>query len=304
MELPRTGTTLFTVLFLCCFFITGCFKKDLYQLKARFIVSGPVTPQSLSVDSAGNIYILYTNGKIEKRNATGKILFTYQEQKPEKKNLKGPVSIRATSNGEVYVADTLNSRIVKYDNRGKVVQVFGSCGVLDSQFTLPADIYITQNGDLLISDMALCRLQRFTARGDYLLRFGTKGDKPGLFYKPAGLSIDEWGSVFVADMGNKRIQKLSEYGEVEPYKHRIKSGNIQLTPYRVRVRKGYLFSLYLESPFLWIFEGNEVVQKICVGKWKAGTKKTALDLELDGAGNLYILEKKDGNHGISIYQSS
>jgi DNA-binding beta-propeller fold protein YncE len=54
--------------------------------------------------------------------------------------------------GNVYVVDTRNVRIQKFDNNGDFVSTWGSLGCKDDQFLIPHDIAIDSKGYLYVTD--------------------------------------------------------------------------------------------------------------------------------------------------------
>ena len=56
------------------------------------------------------------------------------------------------SEGNVYVVDTRNVRVQKFDSNGDFVSTWGSVGCKDNQFLIPHDIAIDSKGYLYVSD--------------------------------------------------------------------------------------------------------------------------------------------------------
>ena len=60
--------------------------------------------------------------------------------------------IAVDKQGKVYVVDTRNVRIQKFDNNGNFLTMWGSLGCKDDQFLIPHDITIDLNGNIYVSD--------------------------------------------------------------------------------------------------------------------------------------------------------
>ncbi|MDI6751285.1 MAG: CARDB domain-containing protein [bacterium] len=118
----------------------------------------------------------------------------------------------AVSEGEVYVADTGNNRIQKFDKGGRLILEFGKFGEANGKFNSPYDVAVDKNGDIYVADTWNNRIQRFSRNGSFILSWGRLGDSAGNFKFPHSLAINEEG-VWVADTGNRRVQKFTKEGE-------------------------------------------------------------------------------------------
>lgn len=59
--------------------------------------------------------------------------------------------------GNMYVADTGNDRIQKFDNSGTFITEWGSKGDGDGQFNYPADIAVDRSGNVYVADTGCIR---------------------------------------------------------------------------------------------------------------------------------------------------
>ncbi len=124
--------------------------------------------------------------------------------------LDGPRGIAISSHGEVWVADSANSRLIQYNEEGGYAGSLGSSGAGNGQFSAPSGLALDSSGHLWVTDSTLDRVQEFSTspgRGpEYLTQFGTKGAGNGQFEEPAGIATTSSGTVYVADTGNSRVQ--------------------------------------------------------------------------------------------------
>jgi YD repeat-containing protein len=133
--------------------------------------------------------------------------------------LKAPGDLAVDGQGNLWVLDTNNNRVEKFNSKGQYLAQFGSTGSGNGQFKRPAAIAIAANDDLLIADAGNTRIERFNSKGEYLSQFGSKGSANGQFggtiigTGPEGLAIDAAGSIWVADTVNGRIEKFNSKGE-------------------------------------------------------------------------------------------
>jgi RHS repeat-associated protein len=127
--------------------------------------------------------------------------------------LSSPAGLALDSSGNVWIADTKNSRVEEFNEKGEYLQAFGTKGAGSGQLNSPDGIAIDQHGNVWVADTKNNRIEEFNAKGEYLTRFGAKGAGPGQLNSPDGIAIDQHGNIWVADTKNNRIEELSETGE-------------------------------------------------------------------------------------------
>ncbi|MEP7199784.1 MAG: flippase activity-associated protein Agl23 [Chloroflexota bacterium] len=135
--------------------------------------------------------------------------------------LLAPKGLAVSNDGSVYVADSGNHRIQKFDANGKQTLTFGTQGSNDGQFQEPWAVAVAPNGTIYVADTWNHRIQKFDATGKLLGQWGQFGDvggqpspdKPLLFYGPRAVALDAQGNVWVVDTGNKRVVKFDANGQ-------------------------------------------------------------------------------------------
>jgi sugar lactone lactonase YvrE len=134
---------------------------------------------------------------------------------------QSPQGISVADDGSIFVADSLNNRIQKFDRNGQYVTSIGG-PVQSSQpglFTEPWAVAVAPDGSIYIADTWNHRVQHFNAAGAYMDGWGAEGNTnglatgdPGVFFGPRGIAVDKDGRVLVSDTGNKRVQIFDSAG--------------------------------------------------------------------------------------------
>ncbi|MCZ2127358.1 MAG: TIGR03663 family protein [Anaerolineales bacterium] len=127
--------------------------------------------------------------------------------------LNAPRALAFAPDGTLYIADSLNHRILHVNADGSLLQSWGSFadGVSvplgNGTFNEPWGVAVGPDGSVYVSDTWNSRIEKFTSAGVFVKAWGTfgQGDTPDAFYGPRGLAADSAGRVYVADTGNKRI---------------------------------------------------------------------------------------------------
>ena len=81
----------------------------------------------------------------------------------------------------VYVADSRNHRIPKFDINGDFMKSFGTEGNQSCQLNLPTTVVIDSCGDLYVTERGNERIQKFDTEGNSILVWGSRGSGPSQF---------------------------------------------------------------------------------------------------------------------------
>ncbi len=120
------------------------------------------------------------------------------------------------SDGSVYVADNLNSRIQKFSSTGAFLGQFGGPGSGDGELGSPFGVAVDPvSGDVYVADTDNNRVQRFDSSGAYLSQFGVAGSADGELLGPYRVAVDSTGRVYVLDRGNGRVQRFTAAGSFD-----------------------------------------------------------------------------------------
>lgn len=124
--------------------------------------------------------------------------------------LKGPRSVAIDHNGNLYVGDTGNGRVVKFDASGREVASFGRQGNGPGEFSLVWRVAVSGQGNLLVLDSETGWVHVFAPDGKVIKRMG--GPEARL-YHPSGMVVTPDGTAVIADTGGNRIVFLNADGQ-------------------------------------------------------------------------------------------
>ena len=127
-----------------------------------------------------------------------------------------PKGIAADAEGHVYVADSNNHRIQKFNSTGTFIAQWGSYGTGEGEFNQPFGIAVGADGWVYVIDRNNRRVQKFDSTGTFVAEWGSEGPGEGEFQMPHGIAVDPDGYVYVADTSNHRIQMFSLAGSEPP----------------------------------------------------------------------------------------
>jgi len=114
--------------------------------------------------------------------------------------------------GNIFVSDSADTVIRKYDASFNLLKTFGSTGDGSGQFRGVRVLAIGSNQSLYTIEETNSRVQIFDFDGNPKGQFGTEGTADGCFNKPSGIAVGKDTGVYVSDKGNSRVQIFDETG--------------------------------------------------------------------------------------------
>lgn len=132
-----------------------------------------------------------------------------------------PNRIAISPDGFIYVADSSNYRIQKFDSNGNFITKWGNYGSGDGQFNWGQGIYaagsiaVSYDGSVYVADTYNNRIQKFDGNGNFIGKWGISGGGNGQIKQPYDIVIGSDGSVYVADgtdSSSYRVQKFDSNG--------------------------------------------------------------------------------------------
>jgi DNA-binding beta-propeller fold protein YncE len=182
-------------------------------------------PRAVALDAQGRTYVADSgNNRVQVFNPDGSFLrqwgSTCRLDSGEgcigdgRGQFNEPWGIAVGPDGSVYVSDTWNGRVQKFDDQGNFVAMYGQFGSTNGELGEPSFFYgpravvVGQDGNLHIMDTGNKRVVVLSPDLEFVNQYGGGGVTEGRFDEPVGLAQDGEGNWYVADTWNRRIQKF------------------------------------------------------------------------------------------------
>lgn len=190
-----------------------------------------------SVDPSGRLYVADFQGwSVERYTETGVLDTSWcgdgvmgtTGSEPDQFNIPGGTA--ADTNGNVYVADAQNHRVVRYTSSGTVDTSWGGGdGVIGNlkgsgidQFDFPMDVAIDAQNRLYITDNGNHRIARYTSGGLLDTSWATGGmivelDGNGPLENRSliGITVSDDGYIYASDNTLHRIKRYTPSGDLD-----------------------------------------------------------------------------------------
>ena len=218
-------------------------------------------------------------------------------------NFKNPRAITIDSTDNIYVADSGNSQIKKFDPTGKLLLSWGSFGSGDGQFRNPSGILVDQKY-VYIADTGNARIQKFDKNGNFVLTWGTYGYGRGLFYTPVCLDEDKTGDLFVSDSGTNKIQIFDPNGKYKDEIHPVFTNGINVTAINSIVfdsQNNFYLVASDTNRILKFSDNGDLINYFGSGGNEEGRFNNPSSIALDSNGYIYVTDTN--NYRIQKFDS-
>jgi DNA-binding beta-propeller fold protein YncE len=162
-------------------------------------------PYGIDVDIKGNVWVAdRANDRMQKFDSQGKFILKFGNKDAEPSNEPGkfdnPRDVAVDKDLRyVYVADSKNNRIQKFDLNGSFIEERGKLGNKRGEFNLPTTIVIDSKGNFIVNERGNERIQKFDSNWNPVLMWGSKGSGNSEFCHIEHIAVDKYDNVYVTD---------------------------------------------------------------------------------------------------------
>ncbi len=266
--------------------------------------------RGIAVSPDGLVYVADAkNNRIQQFDATGRLLLSWGTFGAVDKGagapgeLNEPWGVAVGPDGSVYVADTWNHRIQKFDASGQFLTMWGTFGQAETPtaFWGPRGVAVDGQGRVFVSDTGNKRVVVFDADGGFIAQIGQTGYLEGQFDEPVGVAVSPDGRVYVADTWNLRVQWFTErapgvfdYGGQWPISGWSEGANLQSLNNKPYLAVGPDGRVYVSDPEgyrMLVFDADGKFLQTW-GDYGAGTNQFALPVgvAVGAQGDLYVVD--------------
>jgi DNA-binding beta-propeller fold protein YncE len=191
------------------------------------IVEGLVDPVGMAIDNENRLLyvvdeqqdqvLVYDADSTKLLRRMGKaVTSTTKHTLTTPGDFAAPTNVAVDSDSNVYVTDTLNSRVEIFDADGNFISTFGKAGDGPGYFFRPKGIAVDCDGHIWVADEYQDRVQVFNREGQLLTYIGdTHANSPGQFKALVGIAIDKQNRVFTTEQYPGRMQMFRYITEAE-----------------------------------------------------------------------------------------
>jgi len=236
-------------------------------------------PRAADVDQYGNVYVVdKPDGgatRVQVFDAEGR----YSRQFPVAFDIGTTVDIALDADGNIFLVNSICSRVEKYDNLGGFLRMWGkgvnggagfevclsgcvcgSMGAVNGELNRPTALGVDADGNVYVADTKNERIVKYSGQGVFDRTWGwdvapgggagyevclsgcgvgLQGNGDGQFDDPVGIAVLE-NTVYVADHYNYRVQLFSRTGSFQAA-HMV---NYPLGSVDVDRQGGFYFTVY------------------------------------------------------------
>jgi DNA-binding beta-propeller fold protein YncE len=168
------------------------------------------SPRAIVAAPNNDLYVIDRTGRIQRLAPDGTCRAVWKV--PEAAN-GTPTGAALDRNGDLLVADTHYSRILRYSADGTSRTQFGRYGNGPGETIYPQDVAVDGEGNIYVASYGgRDKIIKFRSDGTFIKEWGESGEGPGQFRRPMALAVRGNDELVVADSCNHRIQRFDLEG--------------------------------------------------------------------------------------------
>lgn len=282
-------------------------------------------PIRVAVDSRGNVYFtdygnssireIFTDGTVNSVTGNGFPGFSGDGGSAVGAQLSSPHDIAFDSAGNLYIADTANSRIRRIDTRGNI-NTFAGNGTrgnggdggqaTSAQLFLPVGVAVDSKGNVYIADAGNASVRRVatngiitTMAGTGFLSYGAYSGEGGpanraLLGTPYSLAADGAGNIYIGDIGLSRLFRVGTDGNIRTMTTGFLAQNFASDAagnlYTADYRNNLVEKILPGGTVLWIGGDGSPGYSGDFGVGTGAQMSQPYGVAVDAAGNVYVAE--------------
>lgn len=172
-----------------------------------------LVPYGIAVDSKGRMLVVDTRARLVHMFDTENHKYkTFNA--PRNDPFASPIAIALDGAGQIYVSDSVRSRIFVFNPEGKFLRTIGGLSKTESIFKRSTGIAIDRKRELLyVVDTMAMKVIVLGLDGKVIQRIGERGLDPGKFNFPTQIAVAPDSSFWVVDSLNFRVQHFAPDGK-------------------------------------------------------------------------------------------
>jgi len=283
------------------------------------------SPNAIARDAQGNLYIsdlgnyvirkIDTSGKISTFAGNNSFGFSGDGGPATSAQLSTVNAIAVDSSGNVYLADTLNSRvrIVRRDGNISTFAGNGTRGysgdggaAQNAQLYYPSGVAIDKNGNVYIADYGAGVVRKVATSG-IITTFAGKGSgifgaalgdggpaAAALLSLPFSVVADAGGDLYIGDLGSGRIRRVDTNNVITSVAYSVQAANFALDSsgaiYYSNYNNSTVVKLYPNGTSIWIAGDGQAGYSGDGGAGTAAQLSAPYGVAVDNSGNLYVTD--------------
>ena len=173
-----------------------------------------LVPYGIAVDSKGRMLVVDNRARlVHMFDAENRKYKTFNA--PRNDPFASPIAIALDGAGQIYVSDSVRSRIFVFSPEGKFLRTIGGLSKTESIFKRCTGIAIDRKRErLYVVDTLAMKVIILGLDGKVIQRIGERGLEPGKFNFPTQIAVAPDSSFWVVDSLNFRVQHFDGEGKV------------------------------------------------------------------------------------------